>query len=69
MKKYLIFAGMGFELVGLILGAYFVGNHFDNKYQTNGLIFVGLSFAGLIGWLVRVIWLINRLQKQEDRES
>ncbi len=69
MKKYLIFMGMGFEIVGLIVGAFFLGTHLDKKYNTNGLIFVGLSLAGLVGWLIRVVWLINRLQKTEDKES
>lgn len=68
MKKYLVFAGMGFELVGMILGAYYLGAYLDKKYNTGGLIFVGLSFLGLIGWLIRVIWLIKRLQKQDGEE-
>lgn len=68
MKKYLIFMSMGFEIVGLILGSYFIGIELDKKYNTDGLIFVGLSFACLIGWLVRVIWMINKIQKNEDSE-
>lgn len=69
MKKYIIFASIGFELVGLILGCYYLGRHLDEKYQTKGLIFAGLSFLVLIGWLTRVIWLLRRMQKQEELEE
>lgn len=66
MSKYIVFASIGFELVGLILGCYFLGNFLDEKYQTKGLIFVGLTILALIGWLVRVIWLLQRFQKQDE---
>lgn len=69
MKKYIIFASIGFELVGLILGCFYLGKYLDQKYQTNGLIFVGLVFASLIGWLWRVIWLLRRIQKSEEEEE
>ncbi len=66
MKKYIIFASMGFELVGLIIGCFYLGQLLDQKYQTKGLIFVGLVFAALIGWLIRVIWLLRRFQKSDE---
>ena len=59
---------MGFELVGLILGSYYLSQYLDQKYQSKGLIFVGLSFACLIGWLVRVIWMLRRFQKIEENQ-
>lgn len=69
MKKYIIFASMGFELVGLILGCFYLGQYLDQKYQSKGLIFVGLVFAALIGWLWRVIWLLRKMQKSEDDQD
>lgn len=57
---------MGFELVGLIIGCFYLGQFLDQKYQTKGLIFVGLVFASLIGWLIRVIWLLRRFQKSDE---
>ncbi|MEN0058795.1 MAG: AtpZ/AtpI family protein [Bdellovibrio sp.] len=69
MKRYIIFASIGFELVGLILGCFYLGQYLDEKYQTKGLIFVGLVFAALIGWLWRVIWLLRRMQKLDEEES
>lgn len=67
MKKYIIFASIGFELVGLIVSAYYFGGILDNKYHTKGLFFVGFSIAGLVGWLIRVIWLLKRLQDDETK--
>ncbi|MFM6927273.1 MAG: AtpZ/AtpI family protein [Bdellovibrio sp.] len=67
MRKYIIFASIGFELVGLIIGCFYLGEFLDAKYQTKGLIFVGLSMASLVGWLVRVIWLLKRMQDQEEK--
>lgn len=69
MKKYIIFASIGFELVGLILGCFYLGQYLDQKYQTKGLIFAGLSLACLAGWLWRVIWLLQRMQKQEEESE
>lgn len=67
MRKYIIFASIGFELVGLIIGCFYLGEFLDSKYQTKGLFFVGLSMACLVGWLVRVIWLLKRMQDQEEK--
>ena len=66
MNRYIIFASIGFELVGLIIGCFYLGEFLDAKYNTGGMAFVGLSVACLIGWLVRVIWLLQRMQKQDE---
>jgi F0F1-type ATP synthase assembly protein I len=60
---------MGFELVGLILGCFYLGQYLDQKYHSKGLIFVGLTFASLIGWLFRVIWLLRKMQRSEEKEE
>ncbi|WP_413576408.1 AtpZ/AtpI family protein [Bdellovibrio sp. HCB290] len=69
MRKYIIFASIGFELVGLIIGCFYLGELLDTKYQTKGMAFVGLSLAALVGWLVRVIWLLKRMEAQEEKEN
>lgn len=69
MKKYIIFASMGFELVGLIIGSFYLGQYLDTRINSKGLVFVGLSLACLIGWLIRVVWMINRIQDKEDNDS
>lgn len=67
MGRYLVFTSVGFELVGLILGCYYLGQFLDQKYQTGGLIFAVFSFLALMGWLIRVIWLVKRLQSEDEK--
>jgi F0F1-type ATP synthase assembly protein I len=66
MKSYIVFASIGFELVGLIVGCFYLGEFLDGKFHTKGLFFVGLSVISLIGWLIRVIWLLKRIQEKEE---
>jgi membrane protein DedA with SNARE-associated domain len=67
MKRYIIFASIGFELVGLIVGSYYLGQMLDEQYHSGGLIFVGISLACLVGWLVRVIWMLRRIEKEDEK--
>ncbi len=69
MGKYLVFASIGFELVGLVIGCYYLGQVLDEKYQTKGLIFVIMTFFAILGWLVRVLWLLRKFQKNEEAEE
>ncbi len=69
MKKYLIFMGMGFEITGLIVGSVFIGKALDQTYQTKGLFVVGLIVLSLAGWLARVIFLLTKIQKAEEKEE
>jgi hypothetical protein len=66
MGKYLVFASMGFELVGLILGAYYFGKYLDGKYNGGGLYFIGLSFGVLIAWLIQILLLVQRFAKDDE---
>lgn len=69
MQKFLIFMGIGLEIGFLIVAAQQIGAVLDEKYHSNGLIFVGLSFLMLIGWLIQVIWLLRRFDKEEKNNE
>jgi uncharacterized membrane protein len=69
LGKYLVFASIGFELVGLILGAYYFGTYLDQKYGGNGLYFVILAFAALIGWLIQIILFLRKFQKEDEASA
>lgn len=64
MKKenMLVFTGMGFELLGLILTSLFLGQHIDKKFSWSGLATVCLSLVALISWFIHLIVLLKRLQ-------
>lgn len=63
--NYLVFAGMGFELVGLIVACLFIGQWFDEKYGTKGLGVAGFSILALVGWLVHLIQLLKSTEKED----
>jgi hypothetical protein len=64
-NKMIIFAGMGFEIVGLILGSFFLGQIIDDKFGTKGIAIGVLTFAALVSWLVRITMLVKRFEKEE----
>lgn len=68
-NKYLVFVGMGMELIGIIGGCLYVGQILDQKFQSNGLIMVGLSAAGLAGWLYQIILLTRQIENSEKNEN
>lgn len=69
MQKFLIFSGIGAELGGLLLVAYFVGRYLDETYQTKGLIFLGLTLIFLIAWFIQILWLLKRLQTPKPTDD
>lgn len=69
MTKYLVFLSIGFELVGLMLASYFIGPAIDKTFSLHNVGFLVLSIISLIGWLVRVIWLLQRIEKSENQEK
>ena len=63
-NKGIIFAGIGFELVGLILGAVYIGGILDEKLKLNGL---GISAAIILvfaSWLWHLIILLKKFSKE-----
>lgn len=75
MQKFLAFTAIGLELGALMFVALLVGRELDERFQTNGLIFVGLALIFLIAWFTQIIWMLKRLQtpktpsKSDSRDS
>ncbi len=71
MKKssLLVFAAMGFELVGVIIACAYIGSLIDEKLQSKGLALAGLSMAGLVSWLVHLTILVQKVQKDSSGDS
>ena len=68
MNKYLVFVGIGVELVGIICGCLYAGQKLDQIYNLKGLAMIGLSLAGLAGWLVQIVIMSKRLENISDDE-
>ena len=65
-KKGLVFAGMGFELLGLILTALFAGKYVDKHFGLGGLCIALFSFIALIIWVYHLVILTRQFQKNDD---
>lgn len=65
-NKYLVFVAMGMELVGIMVGCLLIGQKIDEMYETKGLAMIGLSMAGLAGWLYHMIVLAKRTENKAD---
>ena len=63
MNKYLIFVGIGFELIALIILSIFVGEALETKWPTKGLWVAGLILFSLVGWMVHLVYLLKATQK------
>jgi hypothetical protein len=57
---------MGFEIVGVILVAIYLGSWLDEKYSWGGLGLVGSFVVGFVGWLTHVLVIIRNLEQSEN---
>lgn len=66
-NKYIVFAAMGMELVGIIVACLFVGQKLDSLYGLNGLAMIGLSMLGLAGWIYHIVILSRNMDSESDQ--
>lgn len=62
-KDQLVFAALGFELVGVALGSIWIGPIIDGYFGIQSATLI-LMFAGCIGVFWKMIFLLNRLPKK-----
>ena len=67
MKKGLVFAGVGVELVCLIIIALFSGSYFDKKFNSEGIFVVIASFIALLIWASHIVFLVKQMDKNEKQ--
>jgi hypothetical protein len=68
-RRYLIFIGMGFELVGLTVASLYVGSIADAKYSLNGLGVAGGAVAGLLCWLIHLVAVIRKIETDTPEDG
>ena len=69
MKSGLIFTGMGFELVGVVLAGLYIGQKLDEIYGWGGLGTAGMIFASTGGWMFHLIFLLRKFMANEKKGS
>lgn len=69
MNKGLVFLGMGFELLGLILGGLYVGQTIDKVMKWPGYGVALMVICGLISWLIHLIFMLKKFMRdtQDDQ--
>ncbi|MBL7544596.1 MAG: hypothetical protein JNL11_12335 [Bdellovibrionaceae bacterium] len=66
MNKYIVFAGAGFELVGLIVVSVYAGEALETQWPTKGLWVAGLILLSLVGWMVQLVFMLKNAQKKKS---
>lgn len=64
-RKTAVFISMGFEIIGVVIAAIYIGGWFDKTYALDGL---GTTFAiviGFIGWLTHLFIAARAFDKEE----
>ena len=69
MKNYMIFLGMGLEITALIIGSVYLGSILDKNWGTKGYFVAGLIVVSLLGWVIRILLLLVKLQKEEESKE
>jgi hypothetical protein len=69
MKKAAIFMGIGFELVGLILGAWVIGRVVDNYFHWNGYGVATFVVVVMLGWMYHLIVLLKKFMDDVDDDA
>ena len=62
-NKYIVFIGMGVELVGLVLGSLYVGKLVDDYFSAKGVITILTLLLCLVSWFVHFLYLVKRIEK------
>jgi F0F1-type ATP synthase assembly protein I len=61
-SQWLVFLGSGFELLGVMIGAIWLGPLLDEHFDTKPLFLLLLMGVGFCSWLFHFIVLLRRVQ-------
>ncbi|MGE0763222.1 MAG: AtpZ/AtpI family protein [Bdellovibrionales bacterium] len=68
-SPFAVFAGIGFEIVGLILGAVWLGGYLDRKFGLQGIFTLILILLAATGWMLHVFFLLRRLNQNSSDQK
>jgi MFS-type transporter involved in bile tolerance (Atg22 family) len=63
------FAGIGFEIVGLMVGAVLIGQYLDERFNAKGMITAGFVILALTGWLIHVIYMLKSFSGEDKADQ
>lgn len=68
-RKVAIMTSMGFEIVGIIAAAVYIGGFLDERYKWGGLGLIGAIAIGFVGWFVHLLLVVRMLEKDDQKEE
>lgn len=68
MQKYLVFMSMGFELIGSVLIAIYLGKYLEEKFNLSNLVTVGLIFIFIGAWITHIVYMLKKLNTPKSEE-
>lgn len=67
-QKGIVFFGIGFELIAMCAGGYFLGDYIDRYMGWKAIGSTYLVLILLIGWFVHLIYLLRKFEKDNQDE-
>lgn len=65
-QQLAVFSGLGFEIVGMMIGSVVVGKVIDSYLQTKGISVVIMIILSLMVWLYHVIYMWEKMKKDNE---
>jgi uncharacterized membrane protein len=62
-NPFVVFTGIGFEIVALLVAAIYGGQLIDQHWPSNGLWTVVFILLAMVGWMVHVFYLLKGLNR------
>lgn len=62
MNKGMIFIGVGFELVSLVLAGIWIGSYLDEWLGSKGLATMAMLLLMMFGWFVHLFVLLKKME-------
>lgn len=62
-SKYLVFVGIGFELVAAVLIGVYFSEFLEKKFNSKGYITMAVLFIILVAWFIHITVLLKNTKK------
>ena len=67
--KGVVFLGIGFELMALCVGGFYLGEFVDRHFGWTNVVSTYLVLVLMISWFVHLIYLLKRFEEDDDPPS
>lgn len=69
MDRGIVFLGIGFELVALSVGGYFLGQYIDEKMGWKSTASTYLVLILMISWFFHLFYLLRKFEKDTENDD